>query len=163
MVDKIIKDLNQEVANKLAKLRPAENSLYSGQVSPFEDILNDRRQKLIFDKMEQTLLHDNVQDKMRVMAADDIHIDIKDEEFGAQGTFDGKKALVDMFATINDDSLKMDSIIEVLSSEDVKLSRRQLLAYQASIGTLTINVDLVSKLAQSVSQNLMTFFQMNLG
>lgn len=163
MVDKIINDLNQEIASKLAKLPPAQNSIYNNQVSPFEDILNDKRQRLVFDKLEKTLLQDGAGDKMQVMAADDIKITIKDEEFAAQGTFDSKRALMDVFGAINDDSLKMDSIIEVLASEDVKLSRRQLLAYQASIGTLTINTDLVSKLAQSVSQNLMTFFQMNLG
>jgi len=163
MADSIIKDLNKQLAGKVANIKPAGNNLPSGGVSSFDAVLKNKRQGAIFEKIEQTFLEDSSKDKMQVLNAEDIKIDINEAEFGSETNFDGKKAVMDMFSTINDDSLKMDSIIEVLSSDDVKLSRRQILAYQASIGTLTVNTDLVSKLAQSVSQNLMTFFQMNLG
>ena len=164
MTDSIIKALNQRLATQIANVKPiAPGALGTPGASKFDAVLQNKQENLMMEKLSANILDKPTDDKMQVLSADDIQINIKDGEFGSTTNFDGKKALTSLFSNINNDALKMDSIIEVLSSDTTKLSRKQLLAYQASIGTLTINTDRFSKLAQSISQNLNTLLQTNLG
>ncbi len=164
MADPIIKALNERLATKIANVKPA-GTMPGGAdaISKFDQVLQKKQQNLMLDKLAEVVNDKPTDSKMQVLSADDIKLSVNEGEFGATSNFDGKKALSNLFTHINDDALKMDSIIEVLSADETRLSRRQLLAYQASIGTLTINTDLFSKLAQSISQNLNTLLQTNLG
>jgi hypothetical protein len=98
-----------------------------------------------------------------VLSADNIKINVNNAEMQTSSNFDPKKSFFDLFSTLNNDMLSLDASIEVLSDPNTKLSRRQLLAYQAGIGNITITTELFSKLAQSVSQNLNTLLQTNIG
>ena len=163
MTDMIIKKLNQKLAEKITQNQPGLQE--SGQTSKFDQILTNKQNTSLMEKISESISGDSLNaDKMKTLPADDIQINIQSGDLAAQSTtFDGKKVVTDMFSTLNSDMVKMDSMIEVLSSSDTQLSRRQLLAYQASIGTLSINTELFSRLAQSVSQNLNTLLQTNVG
>lgn len=162
MADIIIKKLNEKLATKVSgNLPPAAET---GQQSKFDQVLTNKQNTAVFEKLAESIAGDNIQaDQIKTQSAADIQINIQGGEFANQSTFDGKQTIANLFSTINSDMVKMDSMIEVLSSPDTKLSRRQLLAYQASIGTLTINTELFSRLAQAVSQNLNTLLQTNVG
>jgi hypothetical protein len=165
MADPIIKALNQRLATKIANVKPQGTMGPGGPdaLSKFDHVLQKKQDDMMMQKLSDSIIDKPSDNKMQALSADDIKIEINEGEFGSTTNFDGKKAMSDLFTNINNDVLKMDSIIEVLSSDNTRLSRRQLLAYQASIGTLTINTDLFSKLAQSISQNLNTILQTNLG
>lgn len=163
MTDMIIKKLNQKLAEKITQNQPGLQE--SGQTSKFDQILtNKQNNNVMMEKLAESISGNDVTaNQTKTVSADDIQINIRSGDLSAQSTFDGKKVVTDMFSTLNNDMAKMDSMIEVLSSSDTKLSSRQLLAYQASIGTLSINTELFSRLAQSVSQNLNTLLQTNVG
>lgn len=162
MVDLLIKKLNQRLAQTISNVTPGQQGPQA--LSRFDQILNNKQNEIMFEKLSEAIQGDShTSNKMQTLSAEDIKINIQEGEFGASTSFDAKQTVSQLFSTINNDALKMDSIIEVLASDDVHLSRRQLLAYQASIGTLTINTELFSKLAQSLSQNLNTLLQTNLG
>ncbi len=162
MTDIIIKKLNQKLAEKITQNQPGLQE--SGQTSKFDQILTNKQNNNVMEKIAESLAGEDVTaNQIKTVPADDIQINIQSGDLSAQSTFNGKKVVTDMFATLNNDMAKMDSMIEVLSSSDTQLSRRQLLAYQASIGTLSINTELFSRLAQSVSQNLNTLLQTNVG
>lgn len=165
MKDVIVKQLNSRLANKIANTRPAAGVHGDfGGASKFDQVLNKKRDNSMMQKFSTTLVDNHIEDNnMEVFSADNIKINIQEGEFSNKTAFDGKNAVSELFSTINNDALKMDSIIEVLSSTETKLSRRQLLAYQASIGSLTINTEMFSKLAQSLSQNINTILQTNMG
>ncbi|MBF0104876.1 MAG: hypothetical protein HQM16_06070 [Deltaproteobacteria bacterium] len=166
MTDMIIKNLNSRFAEKISNTRPAVTPQgdFGGGVSKFDQVLSEKRDNKLLDKLSATIIDEQATgNKMEVFKADDIKINIQEGEFAQTTTFDGKDIVSNLFSTINNDTSKMDSIIEVLSASDTKLSRRQLLAYQASIGTLTINTDMFSKLAQTLSQNINTVLQTNMG
>lgn len=166
MTDPIIKQLNNRLAEKIANVKPAGTDQMGGMggVSKFDMILNQKQETSSMEKLGQVVNNEDFKKSdMEVLSAEDIKINIANSEFGQTTNFSGKNAVSELFSTINNDTLKMDSIVEVLSSSETKLSRRQLLAYQASIGTLTINTELFSKLAQSLSQNINTVLQTNMG
>ena len=165
MKDLIIKQLNNKLATKISNTKPA-GSQPGGElgVSKFDQVLNKKQDNLMLEKLSENLIGNSDTDKkMEVLSAENIKINVQAGEFANTSTFNGKNAVTDLFSTINNDALKMDSIIEVLSANDTKLNRRQLLAYQASIGTLTLNTDMFSKLAQTLSQNINTLLQTNMG
>ncbi|OVE82462.1 hypothetical protein BVY03_00930 [bacterium K02(2017)] len=164
MKDAIIKKLNSRLAEKISNTVPLNRNNENSGASKFDKVLNQKQNDLKADKLTESLINNNANDtKMEVFSAKDIQINIEQGEFAGQGTYEDKNAVSEIFSTINNDALKMDSIIEVLSSSNTRLSRRQLLAYQASIGSLTINTEMFSKLAQSLSQNINTLLQTNMG
>lgn len=163
MTDPIIKQLNTRLAEKIANVKP-QGSEQIGGMSKFDMILNQKQETNSMEKLGQTISDQNFQKSdLEVLDANDIKINISSTEMGKTTDFTPKNAMSDLFSTLNNDTLKMDSIVEVLSSSDTNLSRRQLLAYQASIGSLTMNTELFSKLAQSLSQNINTVLQTNMG
>lgn len=164
MTDPLIKHLNKRLADTINRVNPANQENLPGSVSQFDQVLSQKQNMAVYEKLAETIMGDQpVRNQMQVLDAKNIDVEFSAGEFARSSTFEGKKALFDLFATINNDALKMDSIVEVLSSDNIKLSRRQLLAYQASIGSLTINTELFSRLAQSISQNINTVLQTNMG
>ncbi|EKD51670.1 MAG: hypothetical protein ACD_62C00208G0004 [uncultured bacterium] len=163
MVDPIIKTLNQKVAEKIANVKPLGGPGGTDTISKFDEVLQKKQSNAMMEKLSEAIVDKPTGGDMQVLSADNIKLQISEGEFSNVSNFDGKQAFSNIFSSINSDVVKMDSIIEVLASDNTRLSRRQLLAYQASIGTLTINTELFSKLAQSISQNLNTLLQTNLG
>lgn len=169
-IDGLTKLLNQRLAKTISNTKPAGTNGPGGSVgvSKFDAILNQKTSthNSALDTLSKTISGQDIgqsSQDMEVFSADDIQINVQEGELANSSTFNAKDTVSQLFSTINNDALKMDSIIEVLSSNDTKLNRRQLLAYQASIGTLSINTDLFSKLAQSLSQNINTLLQTNMG
>lgn len=165
MTDIIIKQLNKRISNQMANSKPAGVN-GNPVVSKFDEVLSSKTQNQnnTLEQLAKSISSDNLSNQPQTISADDIKINVKDAELSTaeNGTFDAKKAVTNIFSTINNDSLKMDSIIEVLSSDNTKLSHRQLLAYQASIGTMTVNVEMFAKIATQFSQDFNTLWQLNL-
>lgn len=166
MTDVIIKQLNQRISTTIGNNQPATPGGAGGALSKFDQVLTGKLDnKELLQKMSGAIGADEnvTKSNMNSIAASDIKINIQSGEFSKQTTFDGKKAVSDLFSTINSDSLKMDSIIEVLSASDTKLTRRQLLAYQYTLGNISLTTEMCSKLASSLSTNLSTLLQTNMG
>lgn len=167
MVDVIIKALNERIAQQIATKTPS-----SGEGTPsskFDMALNDAISKRdnssheMVQKLMEQIRGSETSNEASVLSADNIKINVNNAEMQTSSNFDPKKSFFDLFSTLNNDMLSLDASIEVLSDPNTKLSRRQLLAYQAGIGNITITTELFSKLAQSVSQNLNTLLQTNIG
>lgn len=157
MVDKIIGKLNEQIAGKVSNQAPKGDNL-----SKFDEVLNKKQGNLGIEKLAESYLESSKPDEIKVVSADNIQIQFNDSELNTSTTIEGK-GVSELFSAINNDMLSMDAAIEVLSSGDVKLTRSQMLAYQHAMGTTTIGIDLYSKLVQSISQNLNTLLQTNLG
>jgi hypothetical protein len=162
MVDPLISKLNQQISDKI-KTQTANVPGGNGAPSKFEQVLNDKRiddQKMNLDN----LVNEPKGSEMNTIAANDIQINTANAETGANGShFDPKKKFFGVFEDLNSDMISLDSSLEVLSNPDIKLNKRQLLAYQAGIGNMTINSELFSRLAQTVAQNVNTLLQTNVG
>ena len=158
MVDKLISELNQRISSVVSsKTVPAGD----GAPSKFDYVLDSKRNQLMMDKISDLSLGGGKND-MKVISADNMAITFNDSEISTESKTPGKN-LSDLFSTINNDMLSMDAAVEVLASGDVKFTRSQLLAYQHAMGTASISIDLYSKLVQSITQNLNTVLQTNLG
>ena len=152
-MDPLIKKLNQRIATKIANQNlPSQNP--QTQKLNFDEILQAKQNDA--PKIEQIASNDS---SMKAISADGIEIDMTNLSNDGTHEFSVKDRFMDLFGKMNQDMVSLDSSIEVLSDPNIKLSRRQLLAYQAGIGNMTINSELFSKLAQSVSQNLNTMLQ----
>jgi hypothetical protein len=167
MVDVIIKALNERIAQQIATKTPSSSE--GMPASKFDMALNDAINKRdnssheMVQKLMEQIRGSETSNEASVLSADNIKINVNNAEMQTSSNFDPKKSFFDLFSTLNNDMLSLDASIEVLSDPNTKLSRRQLLAYQAGIGNITITTELFSKLAQSVSQNLNTLLQTNIG
>ncbi len=164
MADVLIKQLNDRIATTIGKNKPAGvGGEAGGAVSKFDQVLTNKLDSTqMLKKMSDAIGGESItKSNMNSISASDIKINVQQGEFGKERTFDGKKAVSDLFSTLNNDSLKMDSVIEVLSSSDTKLTRRQLLAYQYTMSNISLTTEMCSKMASSLSQNLNTLLQTN--
>lgn len=160
-MDKLTKILNQRVAEKVARAtQPTPD-----QMVPKKDFAEVLESKQNAPQVLDGLLNDikGKADDFQVQSGADIKVSFNNFDVEKSSDFDPKKKVADIFGSLNEDMLSMDSTIEVLADSNVKLSRRQLLAYQAGIGQMTINTELFSKMAQSISQNLNTILNTNVG
>lgn len=165
MVDVLIKNLNAKIADRVANVNPSGPGV-GGPNSTFQQILGSKRQNALLERMQNFVGEAVPQyhNQAEAISAKDIQVTQPlDGGTVEVAPLSGDNMVNKVFGYLNQQATQMDSIVEVLSSTKTPLSRRQLLAYQASIGTLTINVDLFSKLAQTFSQNLNTLLQTNLG
>lgn len=180
-MDKIVAKLNEKLAEQVAKKKPENTLQESGGQSKFSQMLNEKltqtstvtdpslNQQItsqkgddLYAKMSEQLAAEE-QQELKVMPAGDIRINISEGDLGTQNKFDAKEKFMGIFEDLNSDMLSLDSAIEVLADPGVKMNKRQLLAYQAGIGNMTINTELFSRLAQSVAQNLNTLLNTNVG
>jgi|APSaa5957512535_1039671.scaffolds.fasta_scaffold256983_1 hypothetical protein len=160
MSEHLISQLNQRIASTIAKQKPL-NGNGAGAASKFDQILT-QKQNTGFEKLVDAM--SNGSDSMKAMPANDIQINIGNSE--VETSFaggDAKQGAFGMFSKINSDMLKMDSMVDVLSSGNVRMGRKELLAYQIAANGFSLSTDLYTKMAQMVSTNLNTLFQMNLG
>jgi len=164
MKDVLTKFLDTRLANKIANLKPAGTEQPgTGSLSKFDQVLQSKKNDMLMDKMSQIVeQNSNLDTDMEVMSADNIKINIQSGEFNQDTNFGVKNGLGKLFSIINDDSNKLSTIVEVLA-KNPNVSRGQLLAYQAHIGALSLNVEMFSKLAQTLSQNINTLLQTNMG
>lgn len=154
MVDKIIKHLNQKVTEKISQNNPLQN--VSPQQNNFADVLESKRQSS--GKFLENMITEMKGGGEEFQVQSGAHIQVSFQNFDVEksSTFSPNTKLTDLFGSLNEDMLSMDSAIEVLSDPSVRLSRRQLFAVQAGIQHMSINTELFSRLAQSISQNLNT-------
>lgn len=171
-MDKIIGKLHQRVAQKIAGSQlPGVNPQQFSQIldnkinnnpaqvsTSFQDTTNQK----FLEKMSANLNSESKSD-VKIIAADDIKINFSNDEFKKEVKNDVKNQFFSLFEDLNSDMLNINSAIEVLADPGVKLNKRQLLAYQAGIGNMTINSELFSRLAQTVAQNLNTLLNTNIG
>lgn len=161
-MDPLVKKLNQRIASKVANQKTTPGVNAPGKLN-FDDVLQAKRSDNTpsIEKMVSEM-HETKGD-MQVLSAEGIEVSMNEADMGASTNFNAKDKFFDIFSKMNQDMVSLDSSIEVLSDPNVKLSRRQLLAYQAGIGNMTINTELFSRMAQSVSKNLNTLLQTNIG
>lgn len=158
MVDKLISELNQRISSVVSgKTAP----LSDGALSKFDYVLDNKRNQLMMDKISDMSVSGGKND-MKVLSAENIDIHFNESEITTESKTAGKN-LSDLFSTINNDMLSLDATVEILASKDVKLTRSQLLACQIATGTTSLSIDMYSKMVQSISQNLNTILQTNLG
>lgn len=165
MKDIIVKKLHDRLSKKIGEQVPG-NQKQAGQVSKFDQVLmNKSNQSSSTQMMEKMVDAMNGQDKkpMQAISADDIQITLKEGEFEKTSNFHAPKAVHDLFATINDSSLKLDAMVDALSQDGVKFSRQEMIAIQASTAAAGQVLELSSKLAQSLNQSLTTILQTNMG
>lgn len=175
-MDKLIGELNKKVSDKIGKGQ-SDNSVQPGTPSKFSDVLTEKlstpkidstelvaqntsmtgksESEQMFMKLSEDLKGEE-KNELRVISGENIQIQVAPGESMQQTNFDPGQRFMGIFEDLNSDMLSLDSAIEVLADPSTKLTKRQLLAYQAGIGNMTINADLFSRLAQSVSQNLNT-------
>ena len=154
MTDPIVKKLTQRIADKVAKNNP---NVEGG--NKFNDLLKTKQDDMLAKIKDQ--LVDNKGQDMQVMSADDIEIRVADSEMGTKVSPSSPfEKGYDLFTALNKDFLSLDATIEVLADPGTKLSRKQLLAYQAGIGNLTVNAEMYTKLAQSTTQTINQFMNM---
>ncbi len=161
MADIMIKNLNQRVSSGI-QAPQLDSPQKSG--AKFDEILQSKSQERLFEKLTEMTNDEKLgQNNQMTLSADNISIKGENEGLSVAESSQPKKSMGDVFASLNNDSLKMDSIIEVLSSNQSQLSKKQLLAYQASIATLSLNTEMFSKLSSTLSQNINTILQTNMG
>lgn len=160
-MDPLIKILNKRISNQIANQnQPAQNQ---PQKLNFADVLDSKRSNTMIEKMSEIITQEKGSE-MQVHSASNIQINrLETDVEMSQSQSDPQNKIVDLFSSLNEDMLGLDASIEVLADPNVRLSRRQLLAYQAGIGHMTINTELFSKLAQATSQNLTTILNTNVG
>lgn len=146
-MDALIAALNQRVSNKITQETPLPDAGRPAQ--SFSDVLDSKRSTLVMDKISSEFSAEK--GDIKVLPASDI--ELANNNFDVQQTNDinPKQKITELFSGLNDNMNSLDASIEVLSDPNVKLSRRQLLAYQAGIGQLSIMTELSSKVIQSVS------------
>ena len=175
-MDKLIGELNKKISDKIGK-SGTDNAVQPGTTSKFSDMLTEKLSAPKIDSTDLTAqnttasgkspseqmfikLSEDMQseekNELKVFSGDGIQIKSAPGELVQSSNFDPKERFMGIFEDLNSDMLSLDSAIEVLADPSTKLTKRQLLAYQAGIGNMTINADLFSRLAQSVSQNLNT-------
>lgn len=157
-MDVLINQLNERIAEQIISRKPADLGKPS---TNFSDVLDSKRSSMVMQALTDQIAGEK--DGMKVISANDIKINRVDFDAEKTTNFDPKQKMMDLFGGLNEDMVSLDASIEVLSDPNVKLSRRQLLAYQAGIGNMTINTELFSKMAQAVSQNLTTVLNTNVG
>lgn len=175
-MDKLIGELNKKISDKIGK-SGGENSITQGTPTKFSEILSEKlsQPKIentelqaqntstsgkspseeLFMKLSEDIAGEQKND-LQVISGDGIKITVAPGEGTQQSNFDMRDRFFGIFEDLNSDMLSLDSAIEVLADPSTKLTKRQLLAYQAGIGNMSINAELFSRLAQSVSQNLNT-------
>jgi hypothetical protein len=159
-MDPLIGQLNQRISEQVIGKKPVD---LGKPTQSFADVLDSKRtNNAVMEKLSEQL-GDDKGSGLKVLSANDIKINRVDFDAEKNTNFDPKQKLMDLFGGLNEDMISLDASIEVLSDPNVKLNRRQLLAYQAGIGNMTINTELFSKMAQAVSQNLTTLLNTNIG
>ena len=161
-MDKLTKLLNQRIASKVATGMPGVSPDAMPGKKNFAEVLESKQAS---PQVLEGLLSDmkGRPDDYQVQSGADIKVSFNNFEVEKSSSFDPKNKIADIFSSLNEDMVGMDATIEVLADPNVKLSRRQLLAYQAGIGQMTINTELFSKMAQAISQNLNTILNTNVG
>lgn len=175
-MDKLIGELNKKISDKAGK-GGTDNAVQTGTPSKFSDIMTEKlnapkldstdlmsqntttagktQSDELFIKLSEEMKSED-KNEMNVVRGDGIKLQMTDGGSSQTSNFDVKQRVFGVFEDLNSDMLSLDSAIEVLADPSTKLTKRQLLAYQAGIGNMSINAELFSRLAQSVSQNLNT-------
>jgi hypothetical protein len=166
-MDEIIKKLNNRMIQEVAKVG-IPNVPTPGSTSKFDQVLGaaqeKRSQESLMEKMVAEIREPDASSQ-GVLSAKEIQVDLNttrpEYSVSKNESLDPSKAATNVLTTLNDDMLRMDAAIEVLSDPGTKLSRRQVLAYQFGFGNISINMELYSKMTQSVTQNVNQILQMN--
>lgn len=154
MKDKIVKNLNTRIADKIAKNQPGPDQL-GGQVN-FDSVLETKKAGI---SELVSAVRGNEAD-VQVQSADHIDITMSDNELGVKNQKSPWDRGYDILASLNEDFISLDSSIEILSDPNTKLNRKQLLAYQAGIGNVTLNIEMFTKLSQTVVRSANQVLQM---
>lgn len=159
-MDALISALNQRISNEIAKKQPADAGIATGKQS-FAEILDSKSSEKVLDKITENMKQSG--GDIKVIAADNIQVNPANLEIEKSSNFDAKGKVMELFSGLNDDLNNLDSAIEVLCDPGVKLSRRQLLAYQAGIGQFALTAEMSSKMVQAGTTSLQTILNTNIG
>lgn len=159
-MDALISALNQRISNEVAKNKPADIGGVTGKQS-FAEILDAKNSDKLLDKITDNMKQSG--GDIKVIAADNIQVNPANLEIEKSSNFDAKGKVMELFSGLNDDLNNLDSAIEVLCDPGVKLSRRQLLAYQAGIGQFALTAEMSSKMVQAGTTSLQTILNTNIG
>lgn len=155
-MDQITKILNSRISNKIAQNQPGPDQL--GKKVDFKEVLETKKSSM--EDLVQSLMNPDQKD-VQVQSVEHIDMNLKSSELSMNTASPSEKGF-DLFAKLNDDFNSMDMAIEVLSDPNIKLNKKQLLAYQAGIGNLTVNIELFTKMAQAGVRAVQRFTDMQI-
>lgn len=155
----LTKILNQRIAEKIANNQPSPDQL--GQKMNFGEILDSKRQST--DDLMNAVMGQNNDASLNVQSMDHIQVDMKNaESISTHNQGQSWQKGMDVFSELNNNYNSMNMAVEVLSDPSTKLSKQQLLAYQAGIGNMTVNIELMTKLVQNGVKSVQRFTEMQI-
>lgn len=160
MMDPLISALNQQVTNKISGNQIASNP--APGATQFADVLKTKQSDVVMDKLMDNIIGGSGSEP-KVASAESIQINRLDHDVEHTTNFSPKQKIGELFANINQDMGNMDSLIEVLSDPNSKLSRQELLGCEFFMHKATMTIEMGSKGLQMLSQNLNTVLNTNVG
>lgn len=156
-MDPLIAKLNQAVLSQIETPKSFTNApnFQPGETSNFQATLDNKWT----DKLMEKVMGGGDQNQMKVLSADNIHIETKTGEMAKSQKVGMDNQYFDMFKNLNRDMLSIDSAVETLSAPGVKLTPQQLLGLQAGISQVSIYAESFSKLTSTMSQSLNQLIQ----
>ncbi|EKD42203.1 MAG: hypothetical protein ACD_73C00269G0001 [uncultured bacterium] len=157
-MDPLIAKLNQAVLSQIEtpKSFTSAPGFQSGETSNFQATLDNKWTDKL---MEKVMGGGSDQNQMKVLSADNIHVETKTGEMANSQKIGVGDQYFDMFKNINRDMLSVDSAVETLSAPGVKLTPQQLLGLQAGISQVSIYAESFSKLTSTVAQGINSLVQ----
>lgn len=154
-MDPIISKLNQQAIQKMQNnIRPSDP--YTQGPSPFQQKFDNTMAERMLEKIRED--YGPAQKDMTVLSAENINVTANRPEMGGLPTSVSDK-YYDLFKGMNRDLLSLDSAIETLNTPGVKISPRQLLAFQAGIGSTMIMAEGFSRFTEAVNRGIQTIVQ----
>ena len=152
------KILNQRIAEKIANNQPSPDQL--GTKVKFDELLETKKNSM--DELMNSVMSEQ-KSGMDVQSMDHINVNLADVESVTNNNkgHSWQKGL-DVFSQLNDNFNSMNMAVEVLSDPSTKLNKQQLLAYQAGMGNMTVNIELMTKMVQNGVKAVQRFTDMQL-
>lgn len=152
-MDPVLSKLNQVASQKINQ-GFSTKGLQGSSPSSFQTKLDTSFTDKLLEKMsEDRLGHAS---EVKALSADDIQITTKNKEVDGTSAFSPTEKYFSMFKDLNKDMLSLDSVIDVLSNSNVKLSPRELLKIQATVSNFTVFAEGFSKFTDIVQRSIQT-------
>ncbi len=152
------KILNQRIAEKISNNQPSPDQL-GGKVK-FDELLETKKNSM--DGLMNAVMGEQ-KDGMSVQSMDHINVNLSDVETASgQNQGNSLQKGLDIFSGLNDNFNSMNMAVEVLSDPSTKLNKQQLLAYQAGMGNMSVNIELMTKMVQNGVKAVQRFTDMQL-
>lgn len=154
-MDPIISKLNQQAIQKLQN-NIQQSGPYTQEPSQFQQKFDNTMADRMLERIRED--YGANQKDITVLSAENINVTTKRPEMGGMSPSATEK-YYDMFKDMNRDLLSLDSAIETLTTPGTRITPRQLLAFQAGIGSTMIMAEGFSRFTEAISRGIQTVVQ----